>query len=105
MEPFLIEQALFSQSLALPAYGAEPTTTIVPLGRSAGFGDEWVQHAEDIIHGYGDRPAGVVPATVAEHLLDTGVALWRTVVIVGDGPWAPRVAERARRLGARIIAV
>jgi Pyridine nucleotide-disulphide oxidoreductase len=53
----------------------------------------------------GDRPAGVVPATVAEHLLDAGVALWRTVVVVGDGPWAPRVAERARRLGARIIAV
>ena len=53
----------------------------------------------------GDRPAGVVPATVAEHLLEAGVALWRTVAVVGDGPWAPRVAERARRLGARIIAV
>jgi hypothetical protein len=53
----------------------------------------------------GDRPAGVVAATVAEHLLDTGVALWRTVVIVGEGPWAPRVAARARALGSRIIAL
>ena len=53
----------------------------------------------------GDRPAGVVAATVAEHLLDTGVALWRTVVIVGEGPWAARVAGRARALGSRIIAL
>lgn len=53
----------------------------------------------------GDRPAGVIPATVAEHLLDAGVALWRTLVIVGDGPWASSVAERARRLGSHVIAV
>ena len=53
----------------------------------------------------GDRPAGVVPATVAEHLLDTGVALWRTVVIVGEGPWAARVAGHARALGSRIVAL
>ena len=53
----------------------------------------------------GDRPAGVVPATVAEHLLDTDVPLWRTVVIVGAGPWAARVAGCARALGSRIIAL
>jgi hypothetical protein len=53
----------------------------------------------------GDRPAGVVAATVAEHLLDTGVALWRTVVIIGEGPWAARVAGRARALGSRVVAL
>jgi hypothetical protein len=53
----------------------------------------------------GDRPAGVIPATVAEHLLEAGAALWRSVVIVGDGPWAAPVAARASQLGARIIAV
>jgi len=53
----------------------------------------------------GDRPAGVVPATVAEHLLQAGVRLWATVVVVGDGPWAAPVARSARRLGTRIIAV
>jgi NADPH-dependent 2,4-dienoyl-CoA reductase/sulfur reductase-like enzyme len=53
----------------------------------------------------GDRPAGVVPATVAEHLLQAGVRLWATVVVVGDGPWAASVARSARRLGTRVIAV
>jgi hypothetical protein len=53
----------------------------------------------------GDRPAGVVPATVAEHLLQAGVRLWATAVVVGDGPWAASVARSARRLGTRIIAV
>jgi hypothetical protein len=53
----------------------------------------------------GDRPAGVVAATVAEHLLDAGVSLWDTVVIVGDGPWAAHIAQRARELGSRIVAL
>ncbi len=53
----------------------------------------------------GDRPAGVVPATEAEHLLQTGVRLWTTVVVVGDGPWAASVARSARRLGTWVIAV
>jgi hypothetical protein len=53
----------------------------------------------------GDRPAGVIPATVAEHLLQAGVRLWTTVVIAGDGPWAAPVARSARRLGTRVIAV
>ena len=53
----------------------------------------------------GDRPAGVVPATVAEHLLQAGVKLWDTVVVAGDGPWAAAVARSARRLGTRVIAV
>lgn len=53
----------------------------------------------------GDRPAGVVAATVAEHLLEAGIGLWRTVVIVGDGPWAARIAHRARELGSRVLAL
>ena len=53
----------------------------------------------------GDRPAGVFPATVAEHLLDAGVKLWDTAVVVGDGPWAHNVALACRKLGTRVIAV
>jgi hypothetical protein len=53
----------------------------------------------------GDRPAGVIPATVAEHLLQAGVRLWTTVVVAGDGPWAAPVARSARRLGTRVIAI
>jgi glycine/D-amino acid oxidase-like deaminating enzyme len=51
----------------------------------------------------GDRPAGVLPATVAEHLLQAGVRLWSRVVIVGDGPWAPHMAARARELGGVVV--
>jgi len=53
----------------------------------------------------GERPAGVIPATVAEHLLQTGVRLWATIVVAGDGPWAAAVGRSARRLGTRVIAV
>jgi hypothetical protein len=53
----------------------------------------------------GDRPAGVIPATVAEHLLQAGVRLWTTVVVAGDGPWAAPVARSAGRLGTRVIAI
>lgn len=53
----------------------------------------------------GDRPAGVLAATVAEHLLDTGVRLWHTVAIFGDGPWSRPVAMMCRRLGTRIIGI
>ncbi len=53
----------------------------------------------------GDRPAGVVAGPLAEHLLRAGVRLWRTVVILGDGPWARPVAERSRVLGTRVVAV
>ena len=53
----------------------------------------------------GDRPAGVVAGPLAEHLLQAGVRLWQTVVILGDGPWARPVAERARALGTRVVAV
>lgn len=53
----------------------------------------------------GDRPAGVLPATVARHLLAADSGLWRRVAIIGDGPWAPAVAAQARGGGAQVIAI
>ncbi len=53
----------------------------------------------------GDRPAGVVAGPLAENLLRAGVRRWQAVVILGDGPWARPVAERARALGTRVVAV
>lgn len=53
----------------------------------------------------GERPAGVLPATVAEHLLATGAALWSRVVVIGDGPWAPHIAQQVQRSGGRVVAV
>lgn len=53
----------------------------------------------------GERPAGVLPATVAEHLLHTGERLWDTAVILGGGPWARPVAALCRRRGTRVIAI
>ena len=53
----------------------------------------------------GDRPAGVIPGTVAEHLLGAGVKLWDTAVVVGEGPWAGVVGRRCHQLGTRVIAV
>ncbi|WP_158604408.1 FAD-dependent oxidoreductase [Nocardioides mangrovicus] len=57
------------------------------------------------LHIDGYRPAGVVPATVAEHLLRTGVQLWTHAVILGNGPWARPVAELCRKLGTRVTVV
>ncbi|WP_051791493.1 hypothetical protein [Amycolatopsis jejuensis] len=51
------------------------------------------------LHIAGDRPAGVLPASVAEHLLQTRVALWQRPVIVGDGPWSAHLAETVRGYG------
>jgi NADPH-dependent 2,4-dienoyl-CoA reductase/sulfur reductase-like enzyme len=53
----------------------------------------------------GERPAGVLPATVAEHLLHTGTRLWSTIVLLGDGPWARPVATLCRARGTKVIAV
>lgn len=53
----------------------------------------------------GDRPAGVLPATVAEHLLHAGQRLWSRVVILGDEPWAPAVAALCQKLGTHVVAV
>jgi NADPH-dependent 2,4-dienoyl-CoA reductase/sulfur reductase-like enzyme len=54
---------------------------------------------------FGDRPAGVLPATVAEHLLHAGVKLWDRVAVLGDGPWAQPVAALCRRLGTAVTHV
>ena len=53
----------------------------------------------------GARPAGIVPATVAEHLLQTRTRLWTNVAVIGDGHWASEIAGRARQLGTRIIGI
>lgn len=53
----------------------------------------------------GDRVAGILPASVAEHLLEAGVRLWSNVAVLGDGPWARKIADRARKLGSRIIGI
>lgn len=53
----------------------------------------------------GDRPAGVLPATVARHLLIAQNRLWDRLAIIGDGPWASVVAGHARAGGSTIIAI
>ena len=53
----------------------------------------------------GDRPAGVLPATVAHHLLTAQNRLWRRLAVIGDGPWAGPVAAHARAGGSTIIAI
>lgn len=47
----------------------------------------------------GDRPAGVLPATVASHLLEAGVPLWRRPVLVGSGPWVEHIDARVTASG------
>lgn len=53
----------------------------------------------------GERPAGVLPATVAEHLLTSGVGLWHRPLLIGDGPWASSIGEHIRRTGARVLSL
>lgn len=53
----------------------------------------------------GDRPAGIFSATVAIHLMEAGVRLGNTVVVLGSSDWATRAARHLERQGARIIAV
>jgi hypothetical protein len=53
----------------------------------------------------GDRPAGILPATVAHHLLTAQKSLWDRLAIIGTGPWAGAVAEHARAGGSTIIAI
>lgn len=53
----------------------------------------------------GERPAGVLPATVAEHLLTTGVPLWRRPVIIGRGRWATRLLSHLRHHDADVTLV
>jgi hypothetical protein len=53
----------------------------------------------------GERPAGVLPITVAKHLLETGVALWRHAVILGDRLGANATAALVRHTGGRVTYV
>jgi hypothetical protein len=53
----------------------------------------------------GDRPAGVLPATVAHHLLAAHNRLWDRLAVIGDGPWAGSVAGHARAGGSTIVAI
>ena len=53
----------------------------------------------------GDRPAGVLSATVAHHQLTAQNRLWRRLAVIGDGPWAGPVAAHARAGGSTIIAI
>ena len=47
----------------------------------------------------GDRPGGVLPATVADHLLETGVPMWRRPVIIGRGRWRDRLIQHLSKYG------
>jgi hypothetical protein len=53
----------------------------------------------------GDRPHGVVSATVASHLAETGVLVGRRPAIVGDGDWARRADAELRHAGAEPIRI
>jgi hypothetical protein len=53
----------------------------------------------------GDRTHGVVSATVACHLAETGVVVGRRPAIVGDGDWARRAEHELRHAGADPVRV
>lgn len=53
----------------------------------------------------GDRPAGVIPATVALHLLESGVALWRSPVVIGEGHWASEIIAAITKQGGKCTSV
>ncbi|MPY55874.1 FAD-dependent oxidoreductase [Streptomyces spongiae] len=51
----------------------------------------------------GQRPAGVLPATVVEHLLTSGVALWQRPLIIGNDIWAAPLAAELRHRGSTVL--
>lgn len=53
----------------------------------------------------GDRTHGVVSATVACHLAETGVLVGRRPAIVGGGDWARRAEQELRHAGAAPVTV
>jgi NADPH-dependent 2,4-dienoyl-CoA reductase/sulfur reductase-like enzyme len=53
----------------------------------------------------GDRPAGVYSATVAIHLMEAGVKLGNTVLVVGASDWATRAVDHLEKQDARIVRV
>jgi len=57
------------------------------------------------VHVSGDRPAGVIPATVALHLLQSGIRLWSHAVVVGASHWAAETAHAIHGYGGTVTAV
>jgi len=53
----------------------------------------------------GERPAGVLPVTVAKHLLEAEPSPWSHVVIVGDGPGADQARSLIAAGGGSVTAV
>lgn len=53
----------------------------------------------------GDRPAGVVSATVAEHLVGARVTLGQNPILLGVSHWAELVAHRMHARGSRVRAL
>jgi NADPH-dependent 2,4-dienoyl-CoA reductase/sulfur reductase-like enzyme len=53
----------------------------------------------------GERLAGVLPATVAVHLMEAEVQLGSTVVVIGSGDWASRAAGALYRQRVAVVAV
>jgi hypothetical protein len=53
----------------------------------------------------GDRPAGVVSATVAEHLVGARVTLGHDPIVLGISHWAALVAHQMHTRGARVRAL
>ncbi|HEV2013255.1 MAG TPA: FAD-dependent oxidoreductase [Candidatus Dormibacteraeota bacterium] len=53
----------------------------------------------------GDRPAGVFSASVAIHLMEAGVRLGNSVVVVGSSDWAARAAFHLDRQGTHAAVV
>lgn len=53
----------------------------------------------------GPRPAGILPATVACHLSETGLLIGRRPAVIGGGDWAARTLERLLHAGADTVEV
>lgn len=53
----------------------------------------------------GPRPAGILPATVACHLSETGLLIGRRPAVIGGGDWAASALERLLHAGADTIEV
>jgi hypothetical protein len=53
----------------------------------------------------GPRPAGILPATVACHLSETGLLIGRRPAVLGGGDWAARAASHLLAAGAEAVQV
>ncbi|MGN6378746.1 MAG: FAD-dependent oxidoreductase [Gaiellales bacterium] len=53
----------------------------------------------------GPRPAGILPATVACHLSETGLRVGTSPVVVGGGDWAARAVSCLLEAGAETVQV